>query len=75
MLHVARGTEAARWKDLDTLLLRQGMVVGPGFEPGEEVKHVLHNMLHVLVIGAGGLGCELLKDLGETPRPSLNSFR
>jgi len=60
---LATDTEAARWKDLDTLLLRQGMVVGPGFEPGEEVKDVLHNMLHVLVIGAGGLGCELLKDL------------
>ena len=75
MLYVGRGAEAARWKDLDTLLLRQGMVVGPGFESGEEVKDVLHNMLHVLVIGAGGLGCELLKDLGETPRPSLYSFR
>jgi ubiquitin-activating enzyme E1 C len=75
MLCVGRGAEAARWKDVDTLLLRQGMVVGPGFEPGEEVKDVLHNMLHVLVIGAGGLGCELLKDLGETPRPSLNWFR
>ena len=57
--------EEARWKDLDHLLLRQGNMVGPGFEPGEEVKEVLHNMLHVLVIGAGGLGCELLKDLGE----------
>lgn len=58
--------EAARWKDLDTLLLREGMVVGPGFEPGDEVKEVLHSLLHVLVIGAGGLGCELLKDLGAS---------
>ena len=56
--------EATRWKDLDHLLLRPGNLVGPGFEPGEDVKDILHNYLHVLVIGAGGLGCELLKDLG-----------
>mmetsp|Transcript_11925 Transcript_11925/g.16163 ORF Transcript_11925/g.16163 Transcript_11925/m.16163 type:complete len:436 (+) Transcript_11925:225-1532(+) len=55
--------EQARWKDLDRLLLRQGNLVGPGFEPGPEVKEVLHECLSVLVIGAGGLGCELLKDL------------
>mmetsp|Transcript_16632 Transcript_16632/g.28058 ORF Transcript_16632/g.28058 Transcript_16632/m.28058 type:complete len:433 (+) Transcript_16632:135-1433(+) len=58
--------EAARWKDVDNLLLRNGNLVGPGFEPGPEVKEVIHDMLHVLVIGAGGLGCELLKDLALT---------
>lgn len=50
--------------DLDKLLLRPGNLVGPGFEPGEEVKQMLQNDIRVLVIGAGGLGCELLKDLG-----------
>ena len=50
--------------DLDKLLLRSGNLVGPGFEPGEEVKQMLQNDIRVLVIGAGGLGCELLKDLG-----------
>ncbi|KAK3284824.1 NEDD8-activating enzyme E1 catalytic subunit [Cymbomonas tetramitiformis] len=60
------GVERSRWRDLDRLLLRSGNLVGPGFEPGEEVKEILHDMLHVLVIGAGGLGCELLKDLALT---------
>eukprot|EP00271_Cylindrocystis_brebissonii_P009693 TRINITY_DN2477_c0_g1_i1.p1 TRINITY_DN2477_c0_g1~~TRINITY_DN2477_c0_g1_i1.p1 ORF type:complete len:444 (-),score=58.52 TRINITY_DN2477_c0_g1_i1:452-1783(-) len=52
-----------RWRDLDRLLLRQGNVVGPGFEPGIEVREFLQNDCKILVIGAGGLGCELLKDL------------
>ena len=47
--------------DIDGLLLRAGNVTGPGFEPGEDVKTVLHDMVHVLVVGAGGLGCELSK--------------
>ena len=59
-----RGDVMGRWVDLDGLLLRDGSMTGPGFEPGEDVKQVLHDMVHVLVIGAGGLGCELLKDLG-----------
>lgn len=59
-----RGDHVGRWADLDGLLLRNGHLTGPGFEPGEDVKSVLHDMVHVLVIGAGGLGCELLKDLG-----------
>jgi hypothetical protein len=54
--------------DLDKLLLRPGNLVGPGFEPGEEVKQMLQNDIRVLVIGAGGLGCELLKDLGAWQR-------
>lgn len=59
-----RGDHHGRWADIDGLLLRPGSLVGAGFEPGEDVKSVLHDLIHVLVVGAGGLGCELLKDLG-----------
>ncbi|KAJ7296577.1 hypothetical protein O6H91_Y114700 [Diphasiastrum complanatum] len=52
-----------RWHDLDRLLLRPGNLVGPGFEPCAELRDLLQNDCKVLVIGAGGLGCELLKDL------------
>ncbi|KAH6556777.1 hypothetical protein KP509_1Z156100 [Ceratopteris richardii] len=52
-----------RWQDIDYLLLREGAMVGPGFEPCPELREALHNDLRILVIGAGGLGCELLKDL------------
>ena len=59
----SRGDPPGRWADIDGLLLRGGSLVGSGFEPGEDVKSVLHDVVHVLVVGAGGLGCELLKDL------------
>ncbi|KAK9833657.1 hypothetical protein WJX74_002065 [Apatococcus lobatus] len=52
-----------RWKDLDHLLTRPGNVVGPGFEPDPALRAFLHDDCRVLCVGAGGLGCELLKDL------------
>ena len=32
-----------RWRDLDYLLTRQGNVVGPGFEPGPEIREFLES--------------------------------
>jgi ubiquitin-activating enzyme E1 C len=32
-----------RWRDLDYLLTRQGNVVGPGFEPGPEIREFLQD--------------------------------
>ena len=55
--------EADRWKDLDCLLTRPATITGPGFEPSEELRPFLRDDVRVLCVGAGGLGCELLKDL------------
>eukprot|EP01025_Chloroclados_australasicus_P017913 TRINITY_DN1919_c0_g2_i3.p1 TRINITY_DN1919_c0_g2~~TRINITY_DN1919_c0_g2_i3.p1 ORF type:complete len:452 (-),score=50.88 TRINITY_DN1919_c0_g2_i3:113-1420(-) len=52
-----------QWHDLNTLLSRAGNLTGPNFEPSPELLGLLQNYIKVLVVGAGGLGCELLKDL------------
>lgn len=56
--------DSGRWKDIERLLVREGRLVGPGFEPCPELLDFFQNSMRFLVIGAGGLGCELLKDLG-----------
>jgi len=59
--------EKGRWKDLDYLLFRNSPFAckseDKNFEEvvGETVKSVLHEVIKVLIIGAGGLGCDLLK--------------
>ncbi len=58
--------EAGRWRDLDQLLTRPGNITGPGFEPDPALREFLRNDCRVLCVGAGGLGCELLKDLALT---------
>ncbi|KAK6913889.1 THIF-type NAD/FAD binding fold [Dillenia turbinata] len=56
-------SQPSRSRDLDKLLLRPGNLVGPNFEPGPQLRADLQEYARVLVVGAGGLGCELLKDL------------
>lgn len=57
---------SGRWKDLDFLLNRSGNITGPYFEPDPAVREFLHDSCRILCVGAGGLGCELLKDLALT---------
>ncbi|CAN7985585.1 unnamed protein product [Ixodes pacificus] len=52
-----------RWTHLEKILHRHGPFAHPDFEPGPAVLEFLRSTCKVLVIGAGGLGCELLKDL------------
>ncbi|PPJ60541.1 hypothetical protein CBER1_11294 [Cercospora berteroae] len=53
----------ARYAHLDRILSRVGAFTDPeAFIPGEPTIQTLEN-IKVLVIGAGGLGCEILKNL------------
>eukprot|EP01118_Nematostelium_gracile_P006865 TRINITY_DN2215_c0_g1_i1.p1 TRINITY_DN2215_c0_g1~~TRINITY_DN2215_c0_g1_i1.p1 ORF type:complete len:443 (+),score=150.91 TRINITY_DN2215_c0_g1_i1:46-1329(+) len=53
-----------RWSHINKLIGRTGPFAGADFEPdAEQIKKFLLEDCRVLVIGAGGLGCELLKDL------------
>uniref|UniRef100_A0A183CBJ2 NEDD8-activating enzyme E1 catalytic subunit n=1 Tax=Globodera pallida TaxID=36090 RepID=A0A183CBJ2_GLOPA len=60
--------EDQRWKDLRCFTDRTSKFANSGFEPGIQNLKEVHNM-PVLVVGAGGLGCEILKDL------ALSGFR
>ena len=52
-----------RWTHLSKILERRGPLTPPSFSPSPELLPFLLENIKVLVIGAGGLGCELLKNL------------
>ncbi|KAJ8920396.1 hypothetical protein NQ315_005262 [Exocentrus adspersus] len=52
-----------RWAHLRKVLERPGPFSHPEFEPSSEILDFIMTSCKILVIGAGGLGCELLKDL------------
>lgn len=55
-------TSRARWKYMDTILSRHGAFTDDEWTPGAVPMDNIENT-RVLVIGAGGLGCEILKNL------------
>ncbi|CAH0552659.1 unnamed protein product [Brassicogethes aeneus] len=52
-----------RWGHLRKVLERPGPFCHPEFEPSSEILDFIMTSCKILIIGAGGLGCELLKDL------------
>lgn len=52
-----------RWNHLKKILERSSPFCHPDFEPSTGILEFLQYSCKVLVVGAGGLGCELLKDL------------
>lgn len=66
--------DSARFQDVNQLLVRTGPLANQGnygslfpehvpFEPSADILPFLRTAAQILVVGAGGLGCELLKDL------------
>ncbi|XP_058834831.1 nedd8-activating enzyme E1 catalytic subunit [Topomyia yanbarensis] len=56
-------TQSKRWSHLRKILERSGPFCPPNFTASTETLEFLLDTCKILVIGAGGLGCELLKDL------------
>ncbi|KAL5511152.1 UBA3 [Sanghuangporus vaninii] len=55
-----------RYYHVDQVLDKPGPRTGEGFSPGDPVKDFLRKQCKILVIGAGGLGCEILANLALT---------
>ncbi|XP_028853901.1 NEDD8-activating enzyme E1 catalytic subunit isoform X2 [Denticeps clupeoides] len=64
-----QGDWQGRWDHVRKFLERPGPFTHPDFEPSTSSLQFLLDSCKILVIGAGGLGCELLKDL------ALSGFR
>ncbi|ORY08853.1 NEDD8-activating enzyme E1 catalytic subunit [Clohesyomyces aquaticus] len=54
------GAQRMRWKYLDNILTRHGPFTDPDWEPGEAA---IEGLARAKLLGAGGLGCEILKNL------------
>jgi ubiquitin-activating enzyme E1 C len=50
-----------RFESLGRYLSKTSKKAKEGFEASEELLDLLQNDLRVLIVGAGGLGCEILK--------------
>ena len=58
--------EGERWADIDPLCARNGAPLFTdcdSFSPDSTLLSLVRDNIKLLVVGAGGLGCELLKDL------------
>ncbi|KAH8420999.1 hypothetical protein KR222_001599 [Zaprionus bogoriensis] len=55
--------QSKRWNGLRNVLEREGLFCKDDFTPSPDNLEFLQTKCKVLIIGAGGLGCELLKDL------------
>eukprot|EP00158_Paraphelidium_tribonemae_P003658 Partr_v1_DN26284_c0_g1_i4_m48482 putative activating enzyme len=59
----------SKWQHLDKVLARPSPLAPADFEPCAMEDHAILASIKVLVVGAGGLGCEILKNL------ALSGFR
>ena len=57
---------SGQWDHVRKVLERPSPLAHPDFEPNTGILEFLRETCKVLVIGAGGLGCELLKNLALT---------
>uniref|UniRef100_A0A8C5B2E3 NEDD8-activating enzyme E1 catalytic subunit n=1 Tax=Gadus morhua TaxID=8049 RepID=A0A8C5B2E3_GADMO len=57
------GEWEGRWNHIQKFLERPGPFTHPDFEASSESLQFMLETCKVLIIGAGGLGCELLKDV------------